>query len=732
MKIFSKVKELFSHERRHRGPDPKATFSDATSPHYLQEPYQSKKRVWISNKLRSLRHSIKGTRAELTIVYNEPPAQPSATTNKGTNSLLNVDIEPTSNWNFGNFSLGFDSEIDYSIPDSHSVTTPVSPQQSILPASAITPPRAFAPLVTPLAKSPVPMLTTPSNSSPPTSRSVVSKSSSLDTTRITVSIDFGDSSKSSMSKVDYIEVIPPTVTDILLGEAGLHNSSKKPDVASVRSREDLGSCGLGMVEDGNGAGHISIDTVSVKTEDSNSDDDEDREPLHRHDWDTVHKISDLHFKQLILSTVFQPDSGTATIDDCSVNARNDGGFNHIVYMTVRHDNAVQRFIVRVPAIGTLARWQDGDAHNMRCEMALLAHLRNTTSIPVPEVLAFSDKLDTPIGAPFCIMKQLPGKPAHHVWFPDPANRNHVTANAVTAANETKRCNILRSLAHFMAELATLTFDKIGTPDLANPSCDGEPHNVTHSYRWKNAYQMTANDLENEDQVEQYGPFKNSEEYMISTLEESWPLIPEVDFDPDDKEELDIWNGCIGIRRILDLIYVQPAIAISSPFPDDIFEPESFVLQHPDLDFQNILVDDDGYVTGIIDWEGCMAVPRCVGYASVPDFLRRDWSKGHSLRDSPHMTWMLQHYRQVYADAMRETGAPEAKYTLKSAMYRAAVEAVNDGSPMDLIKKIFVHIPGLRTTDVDEFQQFIGEGWPEALNYLGQELNTLFEPVAVSV
>jgi hypothetical protein len=94
-----------------------------------------------------------------------------------------------------------------------------------------------------------------------------------------------------------------------------------------------------------------------------------------------------------------------------------------------------------------------------------------------------------------------------------------------------------------------------------------------------------------------------------------------------------------------------------------------------------------------------------------------------------MTWMLQHYRQVYADAMRETGAPEAKYTLKSAMYRAAVEAVNDGSPTDLIKKIFVHIPGLRMTDVEGFQQFIGEGWPEALNYLGQELNTLFKPVA---
>jgi hypothetical protein len=107
--------------------------------------------------------------------------------------------------------------------------------------------------------------------------------------------------------------------------------------------------------------------------------------------------------------------------------------------------------------------------------------------------------------------------------------------------------------------------------------------------------------------------------MISTLEESWPLSPDADFDPDDKDDQDTWNSRYGIRRILDLIYVEPATAFSLRDPNDIFEPGSFVLRHPDLDFQNILVNDYGYVTGIINWEGYMAVPRCVGYASIPDF-----------------------------------------------------------------------------------------------------------------
>lgn len=101
-------------------------------------------------------------------------------------------------------------------------------------------------------------------------------------------------------------------------------------------------------------------------------------------------------------------------------ARFNGGFNHIacISVTVQADR-VERFTVRVPAIGTTSRWQEGDAHNLRCEMALLKHLRqNVPNTPVPDVVAFADTLDTVLGAPFCLMKRLPGKPAHHIWFED--------------------------------------------------------------------------------------------------------------------------------------------------------------------------------------------------------------------------------------------------------------------------------------------------------------------------
>jgi hypothetical protein len=459
------------------------------------------------------------------------------------------------------------------------------------------------------------------------------------------------------------------------------------------------------------------------------DDEEDQKHLHRHDWDTIRKIPDLKFKQLVLSVINVPNLDTLTVDDCQITARFDGGYNHVVFLSVEvQTDRAQHFVVRVPAIGTTSRWQEGDAYNLCYEMALLIYLReNVPRIPIPDVVAFEDKLDTMIGAPFCVMRQLPGKPAHCIWFEDSKNRNFINAGSITAETEVKRCTMLRSLAHTMAELRTLTFDRIGMPNLVVPQVVGSKLEVTHSYRWKAPYEMTQADLESDGQVYQYGPFDSSKEYMTAKLESAWSCAP----DPELEDDPDTQNVVRGIRKILDMIYAQPTVASSKIDPNDGAEDESFVLRHPDLDFQNILVDDEGKITGIIDWEGCMAVPRCAGYASVPDFLRRDWERDFTLRDSPSISWELDHYRQIYADAMQEIGAPEAKYTLKSVMYRAVVDGLNEGSVLDLIPKLFAEIPGLRRTDVDEIEQFIGEGWPKGEEYLKDALEKLFEPVSMT-
>jgi hypothetical protein len=168
-------------------------------------------------------------------------------------------------------------------------------------------------------------------------------------------------------------------------------------------------------------------------------------------------------------------------------------------------------------------------------------------------------------------------------------------------------------------------------------------------------------------------------------------------------------------------------------PLDNVEPETFVLRHPDLDLQNILTDEEGNITGIIDWEGCMTVPRCVGYASYPEFLRRDWTSGWSLKTVPYLaTFQLAHYRQVYLDAMLATGCPDAKYTRKSAMYRAIVDCVNGDDLRtcgvgNLVRKMFAQIPELNTMDFNEFEACVGFGWMTAEAFLVKAIGKLVDP-----
>jgi hypothetical protein len=291
------------------------------------------------------------------------------------------------------------------------------------------------------------------------------------------------------------------------------------------------------------------------------------------------------------------------------------------------------------------------------------------------------------------------------------DRDYISANRISPETETFRCNMLRSLTTAMAELQNLEFDKIGT----------------HLYRWNEPYEDAAECSQPEEQVYTYGPFESSKEFMTAELEAKW--FPVADLE---EENIQGQNMVLGIRKILDTFHATPTISLSSKDSQGKSEKETFVLSHPALDFQNILTDNDGNVPGIIDWEGCMTVPRCVSYSSFPDFLRRDWTTNFSLRKNPHMSFRLNHYRRVYANTMLVAGCADAKYTRKSAMYRAIVDAVNNDdnnscSAPDLITKMIAQMPDLNTCDLDEFEEALGEGWGEAEEFLQEEIARLVDP-----
>jgi hypothetical protein len=158
-------------------------------------------------------------------------------------------------------------------------------------------------------------------------------------------------------------------------------------------------------------------------------------------------------------------------------------------------------------------------------------------------------------------------------------------------------------------------------------------------------------------------------------------------------------------------------------------PETFTIHHDDLDLQNILVDHDGNVTGIIDWDKSYATPRCIGSSAVPIFLRSGWFPWytHDLRITPHMGWNEHYYRQIYAAAMVEAGNPDAIYTSKSAMYQACTAALYTGGEyMDLIEKLIRYIPECRIDTMD-LKLGLGMGWPAAYAMLGHQFKKIFKP-----
>ncbi|QDS70743.1 hypothetical protein FKW77_003361 [Venturia effusa] len=140
--------------------------------------------------------------------------------------------------------------------------------------------------------------------------------------------------------------------------------------------------------------------------------------------------------------------------------------------------------------------------------------------------------------------------------------------------------------------------------------------------------------------------------------------------------------------------------------------ETFVLVPPDFDWQNVLVDDDGNVTGLLDWDGVCTVPRFRGFASMPLWLQQDYSpewhwegtRGNSDHD-------LARYRRAYANFMAEAmnNEGDCKYTAKSPILDVLVAAChkeNEGWADHAARTILRML--LPRTDITEYFKRIGD------------------------
>ncbi|KAH8747236.1 kinase-like domain-containing protein [Diaporthe sp. PMI_573] len=306
-------------------------------------------------------------------------------------------------------------------------------------------------------------------------------------------------------------------------------------------------------------------------------------------------------------------------------------------------------------------------YKTRGEVATLCWVREHTNIPVPKVIAFEDNNDNTIGFEWILMELMSGTTAYQQWR--------------TMTLEQKSA-IAKSIAEFQVQSSCYgnsPFTNIGTLDLENgPPRVKAPTKVTlgkivsHEFFMGNRIKYDV----------PRGPFRSSLDWLTSEirlimLEQTEALDKaEDDDDREDAEEI------LNVAR--KLLSVFPKVF---PNDDDQEDEIATALYHDDLSLHNILVNKEGEITAIVDWECVSAMPIWLT-TKMPKFLI-----GESREEEP--------IQDVYADEIPgESGDPQ-----------------NDGGPGNLDNEgknqlYWIHLMEYETTQLRAvYERRLRELWP---------------------
>ncbi|KAI2621594.1 kinase-like domain-containing protein [Hypoxylon sp. NC1633] len=317
-------------------------------------------------------------------------------------------------------------------------------------------------------------------------------------------------------------------------------------------------------------------------------------------------------------------------------ARLVGSYN-LVYIVQLDD---VRFVIRVPITGWGSGKTETAARALESQTATMRLIAQSTTIPVPQVYSLDTTDENEIGAPYICMSFIPGRTVSSIWFEDPDSMSR----------EDMRLKILGNLSGIMAQLSQLRFKKLG-------SLFDDPSGSTligPCYDWHENEEGTM-------QVESSGPFDSTPAYIMAHFKVN---------SPDNQ-----WT-----RAETE---IMSSVILASPLSD---AQGDFVLCHPDFSPRNIIVDKQGNITGLIDWDFVQTVPQCVGYASYPNWITRDWDPllygWPVLGDSEDSPEALERYRAYYNEELGKALSHRGdwKFTEKShitqAVWTAALHGLN--------------------------------------------------------
>ena len=290
------------------------------------------------------------------------------------------------------------------------------------------------------------------------------------------------------------------------------------------------------------------------------------------------------------------------------------------------------WVLKVPASGHSQCWDVPAREALTSEALTMRLIRRQTTIPVPEVFAFDASLENELGCPFILMELIHGKPLNDVWF---------TQGVSQPKQEQIRTRALQGITEAMTQLNSFAFNQGGSllfDAKGNVAGIGSSNIVDDETQYA---KMHSKDYDNTMAFCQHGPFTDPSSYLPSLL----------DAREGKGERCEVEEGAHKLLRL----FIEWSVTAGKT------EEKPFVLAHADLDYQNILVNNDGSLAGIIDWDGVAAVPLYIGCQSFPKFLTQDYDPANYAYDveaGKPMEGYLAHspaelacYRAMYAQFM---------------------------------------------------------------------------------
>ncbi|EAA32630.1 kinase-like protein [Neurospora crassa] len=326
-----------------------------------------------------------------------------------------------------------------------------------------------------------------------------------------------------------------------------------------------------------------------------------------------------------IAQVVRRHLGITSPSQCVVTFHSSGTYNKLYHVnSPAHGRYLMRVILPV------------DPHNKtRGEVASLQLVRCKTDIPVPVVVAYDDTSDNEIGFEWILMELLEGQPAHLRWRKmNMRQKERLVGRMAEFQAQLSRCgNMTESGFRGIGTLGATSRGDSDYVDLMMP----EPGPMVSPVfftgeRWH--YPVSR------------GPFQSSHDWLRSylnviikehsaTLAQPPPKLP----DDTDREKRESAEGVTRVARKL-------ARLLHKLFPQLVHPPERTVLWHGDsLSLDNMLVDENGRITGVVDWECVSTMPRWVS-TQFPEFLRG----GVEREEEPH--------RSRYADVFSDEEASE--------------------------------------------------------------------------